>query len=155
MLKNMHMAVAAFLSVATVNAGTAYLGNNAILSQATRATVAADGGSHAIATAHGGAASAVLDWTKFNVGSGQSMTFDGSGTTFFNLVDRSAGTSEINGLIKGSAGSVWVINPAGIAFGASAQVNLDGLFAAAAGNISNAEALRNGTAMLPEFSSLS
>ena len=80
------------------------------------------------------------------------MTFNGSGTTFFNLVDGAAGKSQIDGIINGS-GNVWVINPAGIAFGANAQVDIGGLFAAAAGNISNADALRAGSAMLPEFSS--
>ena len=144
--------VGALCLLAAAHADTPYLGNNAILTTATRATVAANGDSHAIATADPNAASAVLDWTKFNVGSGQTMTFNGAGTTFFNLVDGSAGKSQIDGLINGS-GNVWVINPAGIAFSASAQVYLDGFFAAAAGNVSNADALRTGTAMLPEFSS--
>ena len=144
------------LCVATgqVLAGTSLLNNNAVLSQATRAGVSANGDSHAIATADPNAASAVLDWTKFNVGSGQQMTFNGGGTTFFNLVDGAAGKSQIDGIINGTAGNVWVINPAGVAFSSTAQVDIGGLFAAAAGNISNADALRAGSAMLPEFSLL-
>ena len=134
-------------------AGTSFLNNNAVLSQATRAAVSANGDSHAIATADPNAASAVLDWTKFNVGSGQQMTFNGGGTTFFNLVDGAAGKSQIDGIINGTAGNVWVINPAGVAFSSTARIDIGGLFAAAAGNISNADALRAGTATLPEFSS--
>ena len=142
------------LLAATTRAGTAYLGNNAVLSQSTRATVTANGDNHAIATADPNAASAVLDWERFNVGPGQQMTFDGRGTTFFNLVDGAAGKSQIDGIIDGTAGNVWVINPAGVAFSSTAQVDIGGLFAAAAGNISNADALRDGPALLPEFSSL-
>ena len=134
-------------------AGTSFLNNNAVLSQATRAAVSANGDSHAIATADPNAASAVLDWTKFNVGSGQQMTFNGGGTTFFNLVDGAAGKSQIDGIINGTAGNVWVINPAGVAFSSTARIDIGGLFAAAAGNISNADALRSGSSLLPEFSS--
>lgn len=141
------------IAIGQVLAGTSFLNNNAVLSQATRAAVSANGDSHAIATADPNAASAVLDWTKFNVGSGQTMTFDGSKTTFFNLVDGAAGKSQIDGIINGTAGNVWVINPAGVAFSSTARIDIGGLFAAAAGNISNADALRSGSALLPEFSS--
>ncbi len=141
------------IAIGQVLAGTSFLNNNAVLSQATRAAVSANGDSHAIATADPNAASAVLDWTKFNIGSGQQMTFNGGGTTFFNLVDGAAGKSQIDGIINGTAGNVWVINPAGVAFSSTAQIDIGGLFAAAAGNISNADALRSGSALLPEFSS--
>ena len=120
------------VAIGQVLAGTSFLNNNAVLSQATRAAVSANGDSHAIATADPNAASAVLDWTKFNVGSGQQMTFNGSGTTFFNLVDGAAGKSQIDGIINGTAGNVWVINPAGVAFSSTAQIDIGGLFAAAA-----------------------
>ena len=133
-----------------LQAGTPVLGGSAVLEQATRATLSANGADAATFTSS--SASAVLDWSEFNVGAGQSLTFNGSGTTFFNLVSGAAGKSQIDGLLNGS-GSVWVINPSGIAFGSGAQVNVGGLFAAAAGNLSNADALRAGTATCPAFSS--
>lgn len=145
----------AFAAVATTTApafaaGTAVLGGSAELSQLTRVNMDKNDPNAAVFSST--AASGVLDWTKFNIGAGQSMTFNGAKTTFFNLVDGSAGRSQIDGIINGS-GNVWVINPAGIAFGAGSTVDVGGLFAAAAGNISNADALRNGTAAMPSFSS--
>lgn len=131
-------------------AGTAVLGGSADLQNLTRATMDKNDPNAAVFSSD--AASAVLDWNRFNIGSGQSMSFNGAGTTFFNLVDGAAGRSQIDGIINGS-GNVWVINPAGIAFGASSSVNVGGLFAAAAGNLENAAALRDGTATMPSFSS--
>ena len=142
-----------FVSAAPAFAGsTSVLGGNAELTGMARATLDSNGANAAVFSSK--SASAVLDWAKFNVGAGQSMTFDGSSTTFFNLVDGAAGKSQIDGIINGS-GNVWVINPAGIAFGAGSSVNVGGLFAAAAGNVENAAALRAGTAAMPAFSSLS
>ena len=113
-------------------AGTAVLGGDAMLTGATGATLAQnEAGTYARFTSSGGT-SAVLDWSSFNVGANKEMNFSGAGTTFFNLVDAAASKSQIDGIISGN-GSVWVINPNGIAFGASSQVNVGGLFAAAAG----------------------
>ncbi len=132
-------------------AGTTVLGGDATMTVATGANLAQNTDAYAQFVSSGGA-SAVLDWSKFNIGAGKEMNFSGAGTTFFNLVDAAASKSQIDGIISGN-GSVWVINPNGIAFGASSQVNVGGLFAAAAGNLSNADDLRNGTATMPEFSS--
>lgn len=137
-------------SAPAFSAGTAVLGGSADLQNLTRATMDKNDTNAAVFSSD--AASAVLDWNRFNIGSGQSMSFNGAGTTFFNLVDGAAGRSQIDGIINGS-GNVWVINPAGIAFGASSSVNVGGLFAAAAGNLENAAALRDGTATMPSFSS--
>ena len=131
-------------------AATAILGGNAVLEQSTNAALSQNVDNYARFTSS--SASAVLDWAKFDIGSGQEMNFSGAGTTFFNLVNATAGRSQIDGIISGN-GNVWVINPNGIAFGANSVVNVGGLFAAAAGSIENADALRNGTAMLPSFSS--
>ena len=147
------VAAAMFLFVSTAPAfadPTSVLGGNAVLTGMARATLDANDANAAAFSSS--AASAVLDWSKFNIGSGQSMSFNGASTTFFNLVDGAAGKSQIDGMINGS-GNVWVINPAGIAFGAGSSVNVGGLFAAAAGNVENAAALRDGTAMTPAFSS--
>ena len=132
-------------------AGTAVLGGDATMTAATGANLAQNTDAYAQFVSSGGA-SAVLDWSKFNIGAGKEMNFSGADTTFFNLVDAAASKSQIDGIISGN-GSVWVINPNGIAFGASSRVNVGGLFAAAAGNISNADDLRSGTATLPTFSS--
>lgn len=142
--------VVATTSVPAFAAGTAVLGGNSELQNLTRVTMDKNDPNAAVFSST--ASSGVLDWTKFNIGNGQSMTFDGVGTTFFNLVDGAAGKSQIDGIINGN-GNVWVINPAGVAFGATAMVNVGGLFAAAAGNIENAAALRNGTSLMPSFSS--
>ena len=131
-------------------AGTVVLGGASELADLTRVTM--DSNTPDAAVFSSTAPSGVLDWTKFNIGTGQSMTFNGAATTFFNLVDGAAGKSQIDGIINGS-GNVWVINPAGVAFGASSKVDLGSLFVAAAGNVENATALRTGTAALPEFSS--
>lgn len=144
-------AVVVTTSMPAFAAGTAVLGGSANLQNLTRVTMDKNDANAAVFSST--AASGVLDWTKFNVGNGQSMTFNGVSTTFFNLVDGVAGKSQIDGIINGS-GNVWVINPSGIAFGAHASIDVGGLFAAAAGNIANAEALRNGTEMMPTFSSL-
>ena len=139
-----------FVSTAPAFAGTDVLGGNAVLTGMARASLDSNGTSAAVFSSQ--AASAVLDWSKFNIGSGQSMSFNGASTTFFNLVDGAAGKSQIDGMINGS-GNVWVVNPAGIAFGAGSSVNVGGLFAAAAGNLENETALRAGTATTPAFSS--
>ncbi len=131
-------------------AATAILGGNAVLEQSTNAALSQNVDNYARFTSS--SASAVLDWAKFDIGSGQEMNFSGAGTTFFNLVNATAGRSQIDGIISGN-GNVWVINPNGIAFGANSTVNVGGLFAAAAGNIENADALRSGTGTMPSFSS--
>ena len=144
------LSVVATTTAPAFAAGTPVLGGNSELADLTRVTM--DSNTPDAAVFSSTAASGVLDWTKFNIGAGQSMTFDGASTTFFNLVDGAAGKSQIDGIINGN-GNVWVINPAGVAFGAGSKVDLGGLFAAAAGNIENAIALRDGTATLPTFSS--
>ena len=144
------LSVAVTTSAPAFAAGTPVLGGNSELADLTRVTM--DSNTPDAAVFSSTAASGVLDWTRFNIGAGQSMTFDGASTTFFNLVDGAAGKSQIDGIINGN-GNVWVINPAGVAFGATSQVYLDGVFAAAAGSVENDAALRAGTAAMPTFSS--
>lgn len=145
------VSAAAVLAAAGAVAGEAMLGGNAVLERLSNVT---KGGATADSvTFRSSAKAGVLDWSKFNVGAGQSVNFEGSKTTFFNLVSGAAGKSRIDGLIGGD-GNVWVINPSGVAFGAGAVVNVGGVFAAAAGNVANADALRGGTATAPEFSAM-
>ena len=73
----------------------------------------------------------VLDWNSYNIYAGQTYKYVGSDAIWWNLVNASAGKSQINGIINGD-GSVFVLNPNGIAFGAGSQVNVGGIFAAAA-----------------------
>ena len=136
-------------------AGTDYLGGKAVLEQLSNVTLGEFDADNVTFNAEPEKAVGVLDWSKFNIGAGQAMTFIGDSTTFFNLVDGTAGKSQIEGTIS-SGGSVWVINPSGVAFGSSAVVNVGGLFAAAAGKIDgeNAAALRLGTATTPVFESM-
>ena len=131
-------------------AGDSLLGGNAVLEQLSNVTKGdvSDNSVVFSSTLPVG----VLDWSKFNIGSDQTMTFNGASSTFFNLVDKTAGKSQIDGTINGS-GNVWVINPSGVAFGNNAVVDVGGLFSAAAGNIENADDLRSGTATKPLFSS--
>ena len=131
-------------------AGTPVLGGSAVLEQATRATLSKNGSSEARFASS--SASAVLDWSKLDVPQGKTLGFDGGGTTFFNLVAASAGKSQIDGIVNGS-GSVWVVNPSGVAFGANAVVNVGGLFGVAAGNLANESAIRDGSSLVPSFSS--
>ncbi|MBQ6139670.1 MAG: filamentous hemagglutinin N-terminal domain-containing protein [Kiritimatiellae bacterium] len=77
----------------------------------------------------------IIDWTQFNMVAGEkaNFNFDKAGSTLFNNVSGTSGKSQIDGIINGSnGGNVWVFNPSGIAFGRNAQVNVGGLFAAAA-----------------------
>jgi len=142
---------AALAFAGTLKAGTSVFNGAAVLEQATRATLSKNVAKEARFSSSD--ATAVLDWSLLNVPKDHTLGFDGSQTTFFNLVSASAGKSQIDGLIEGG-GSVWVINPSGVAFGADAQVNVGGLFAVAAGNLSNEQAIRDGTALVPAFASL-
>ena len=78
-------------------AGESLLGGNAVLDQlsnVTKGEVTADSVTFSSTSPVG-----VLDWTKFDIGSNQSMTFNGGSSTFFNLVDKNAGKSHIDGNI--------------------------------------------------------
>jgi filamentous hemagglutinin family protein len=71
----------------------------------------------------------VIDWQGFNVGSGQDVQFNqpSSSAVALNRVN-SGSASVIDGMVSGN-GNVWVINPDGVVFGKTAQVNVGGLLA--------------------------
>ena len=79
---------------------------------------------------------AVLNWETFNVGKKTTLTFNqdrgGADKTqwiaFNKVADPSGAPSQILGKIE-APGQVYVINPNGILFGGSAQINLHGLVA--------------------------
>ena len=79
---------------------------------------------------------AVLNWETLNVGKKTTLFFDQSKggndktqwTAFNKITDPSGKPSQILGKIEGE-GQVYVINPNGILFGGSSQINLHGLVA--------------------------
>ncbi|KRG69444.1 hypothetical protein ABB27_06210 [Stenotrophomonas terrae] len=93
---------------------------------ATGATISSAGNTMTITQAQ---AKALITWGSFNIGEGGAVnitTPDANGVTL-NMVN--GGTlSSIDGVLK-SNGHVFLINPAGIAFGGTAQVNVAGLVA--------------------------
>ena len=79
---------------------------------------------------------AIIDWGGFNIGYGYGVSFDqqfGNTSVTLNRVignGYSMSASLINGNMT-SNGNVFIINPSGVIFGGSAQVNVGGLVASA------------------------
>ena len=75
---------------------------------------------------------AIIDWNSFNIGAGYGVTFNqqfGSNSVTLNrVVGFGYSGSYIDGSLT-SNGNVFIINPAGIAFGNGAVVNVGGLVA--------------------------
>ena len=90
------------------------------------------GGSSATLSLLGGK-SGLIDWSVLNVGNGQSLSFQGG--DFYNVV-QGGNASQIAGTLKAS-GSLWIFNPAGISFINGAQVDVGGVFSAAAAGLAN------------------
>ncbi|MBQ7496849.1 MAG: filamentous hemagglutinin N-terminal domain-containing protein [Selenomonas sp.] len=67
----------------------------------------------------------VLKWEDFSIGKGETVAFDAN--NYLNLVT-GANASEIWGTLTG-AGSIYLINPNGILFGAGSQINVGALYA--------------------------
>src|SRR5574337_424694 len=76
---------------------------------------------------------AIINWQTFNVNAGETTQFvqPSSASIALNRVNASYGASKILGNLFAN-GNVWIINPAGIMFGPSAQVNVAGLLATTA-----------------------
>ncbi len=74
----------------------------------------------------------LIDWSKLNIGSGQTLEFDGA--RFYNVVN-GGGASEIAGVLKAN-GALWIFNPAGVSFMNGAQVSVAGTLGVAAANLS-------------------
>jgi filamentous hemagglutinin family protein len=83
--------------------------------------------------------SAVVDWNTFNISANETTKFvqPSSSAITLNRINGSYGASSIYGKLNAN-GQVWLVNPAGIFFGASAQVNVGSLLATTA-NITNAD----------------
>ncbi|MFZ2587533.1 MAG: filamentous hemagglutinin N-terminal domain-containing protein [Alphaproteobacteria bacterium] len=75
---------------------------------------------------------AILNWDAFNIGTGESVYFalPNAGSISLNRVVGGSASSILGSL--GSNGSVYLLNPQGIMFGAGAQVNVGSLLASTA-----------------------
>ncbi|WP_420994765.1 filamentous hemagglutinin N-terminal domain-containing protein [Cupriavidus sp. 30B13] len=80
----------------------------------------------------------IINWDTFDIGGGESVTFNQLNNTSvaLNRVVTSAGSNILGNL--NANGRVFVVNPTGVVFGSSAQVNVGGLVASTQ-NISDAD----------------
>ena len=70
----------------------------------------------------------VINWRDYSVNQGEIVQYDGGNKTnnYLNIVT-GANTSNINGKIKGG-NNVYIVNPNGVIFGKSAEVNVGNLY---------------------------
>ena len=80
---------------------------------------------------------AIINWERFNIAPNEHTQFiqPSSSSIVLNKINPANGISDIQGRLSAN-GQVWLMNPAGILFGAGAQVNVAGLIATTA-NIRN------------------
>lgn len=77
---------------------------------------------------------AVIKWDSFDVGGSATVNFDYTGKSDFNTLNyvNSASASQIYGTInaqhEGYNGNIFVVNPAGVQIGPSAQINVGSLY---------------------------
>lgn len=74
---------------------------------------------------------AIINWNSFSIGAKDQVNVNqslGAASVLLNRVVNNGPRSEIQGLLT-APGSVYVINPAGVLFGPTAQVNVGGLVA--------------------------
>jgi filamentous hemagglutinin family protein len=119
-----------------VNAASC-LWQNADLPTQTQAKDALTGADNYTVTVKQTAKKAILSWDSFNVGAQTTLNFDQSqgaqkdglnDWVALNRVSANASPSQIMGKIKAD-GSIYLINPNGIVFGAGSQVNVHSLIA--------------------------
>ncbi len=74
----------------------------------------------------------IIQWLSMNIGSGETMNFQGlSGYAVLNQVKTGMGRTEILGTLNALQGNVFIVNQAGVTFGAGSVVNARGITAAA------------------------
>jgi filamentous hemagglutinin family protein len=91
------------------------------------------------------AAQAILSWNSFNVSRDTTVDFNQQGNSSWvalNRIDASGVPSQILGSIKAS-GQVYLINPNGIIFGGTSQINVGALIASSA-DLSTSQFLSDG-----------
>jgi len=76
--------------------------------------------------------SSIIHWLRFNIANGESVYFNlpDSSSRVLNRINGSNGISFINGVLA-SNGQVYLVNPAGITFGANSILNANRIYAAA------------------------
>ncbi|SFI13196.1 filamentous hemagglutinin family N-terminal domain-containing protein, partial [Selenomonas ruminantium] len=74
----------------------------------------------------GGATDNVVAWKDFSVGGKDEVVFDGANKNYLNVVTGAA-TSQIDGMLSGGK-NVYIVNPHGVIFGKSAEVNVGNLY---------------------------
>ena len=74
---------------------------------------------------------AAIDWKTFNIANGERVNFNRSeaGWAVLNRVTGNVGKSTIDGILNGTGGTVFIVNPHGITFGENAQVQVGSLVA--------------------------
>lgn len=83
----------------------------------------------------------VINWRDYSVKQGETVQYDGGVTTgaaahnYLNIVT-GANTSNINGKIKGGK-NVYIVNPNGVIFGKSAEVNVGNLYVSTQNGVSS------------------
>ena len=72
---------------------------------------------------------AVIQWKDFSIGANATVNFNGPSTGFntLNYVD-SGNLSQIYGTINATNGNIYIVNPAGVQIGNSAQINVGSLY---------------------------
>ncbi len=124
----------AFGSLLLGTSALAQLGSNALPTQgkvvAGSASIASKGNAMTITQ---GTARAAIDWSTFDIGSAASVMFlqPSSSSVALNRV-LSGSASEIAGRLSAN-GKVYLVNPAGVLFSSTAQVNVGGLVASTLG----------------------
>lgn len=76
-----------------------------------------------------GSTNAVIKWDDFSVGANATVNFNGPSAGFntLNYVD-SGNLSQIYGTINATNGNIYIVNPAGVQIGNSAQINVGSLY---------------------------
>ena len=124
-LRPLALAVAALFAQASGQAaGPAALPSGLQVMQG-QAAVATQGGAMTVTNS----ANAVLNWQQFSIGAGQSVRFE-QPSAASKVLNRVLGqdASQIFGSLS-SNGTVWLLNPNGVLFGAGARVDVAGLMA--------------------------
>lgn len=71
----------------------------------------------------------VITWNSFNIGANAVVNFSANTANFNTLNYVNGGNaSQIYGTINAAGGTIYVVNPAGVQIGPSAQINADGLY---------------------------
>lgn len=76
-----------------------------------------------------GSTNAVIKWNDFSVGANATVNFNGPSTGFNTLNYVNGGNlSQIYGTINATNGNIYIVNPAGVQIGNSAQINVGSLY---------------------------